>query len=71
VDYDGHAISYACRQHARVIEKIIAAGRLGMKLCGMLPKANGWVDHQTEFADRTSIEAFLRNHFGTGPGVYA
>ena len=48
----------------RVIEKIIAAGKNGMKLRGMLPRANGWIDHKTEFSDRASVEGFLGQYFG-------
>jgi SAM-dependent methyltransferase len=68
-DYDfgiwNAAICYFHEEEIRrIIEKIIAAGKKNMKLCGMLPKANGWVDHKTEFADRASIEKFLRHYFG-------
>jgi SAM-dependent methyltransferase len=48
-----------------IVEKIIAAGKAGMKLRGMLPKANGWIDHKTEFSDLGSVERFLCQHFET------
>jgi SAM-dependent methyltransferase len=58
------AICYFSEDEIRhIVEKIIDAGKIGVKLRGMLPKANGWVDHKTEFADRAAIEAFLRQYF--------
>lgn len=44
-----------------MLEKI--ARTPGMKLSGMLPRANGWVGHKTEFADSRSVEMFLRQYF--------
>jgi SAM-dependent methyltransferase len=49
----------------RIVEKIIDAGKIDMKLRGMLPKANGWVDHKMEFADGYLVEQFLRQYFET------
>ena len=46
-----------------VLRKIIAVGAPGMKLVGMLPKANGWIDHKTEFSDLTVLEEFLSRYF--------
>jgi SAM-dependent methyltransferase len=47
----------------RVLEKSIAASRPGAKLIGMLPRANGWIDHKTEFADTAAVAAFLHQYF--------
>jgi SAM-dependent methyltransferase len=58
------AICYFREEEIRlIIEKIIAAGKAGMVLRGMLPRANGWVDHKTEFEDSASIERFLQRYF--------
>ena len=46
-----------------ILRKIIAAGAPGMQLCGMLPKANGWIDHKTEFSDLAAVERFLKQFF--------
>jgi SAM-dependent methyltransferase len=60
------AICYFSEQEIRqIIVKIIAAGKAGLRLCGMLPKANGWVDHKTEFADSSAVAGFLRQYFRT------
>jgi SAM-dependent methyltransferase len=69
-DYDfviwNAAICYFDPDEIRlIVGKIIAAGKAGMKLRGMLPKANGWIDHKTEFPDRGSVERFLRQYFET------
>jgi SAM-dependent methyltransferase len=60
------AICYFSEADIRVIlRKIIAAGKSSMRMTGMLPKANAWVDHKTEFADRCSVEKLLLEYFGT------
>jgi SAM-dependent methyltransferase len=69
-DYDfviwNAAICYFGEQEIRqIMKKLIAAGKTGMKFCGMLPKANSWVDHKTEFRDRAAVDGFLRQYFGT------
>lgn len=56
---------FAADEIERILGKIVAGGNSGMKLAGMLPKANGWVDHKTEFADSRSVEQLLRRYFGT------
>lgn len=38
-----------------VIKKIIKCSAPGMILCGMLPKANGHIDHKTEFENINSV----------------
>jgi SAM-dependent methyltransferase len=58
------AICYFREEEIRlIIGKIIAAGKAEMVLRGMLPRANGWVDHKTEFGDSASIEGFLQQYF--------
>lgn len=58
------AICYFREDEIRqILEKIVKVGKAGMKLNGMLPRANGWVDHKTEFADCRSVEEFLRQYF--------
>jgi SAM-dependent methyltransferase len=47
----------------RILEKIVAASRPEMKLFGMLPKANGWIDHKTEFSHVADVEKYLRQFF--------
>ncbi|MDB4805032.1 class I SAM-dependent methyltransferase [bacterium] len=49
----------------RVLSKIVDAGKQSMKLTGMLPKANGWVDHKTEFSDSAEVERLLLKYFKT------
>jgi SAM-dependent methyltransferase len=68
VDYDvvvwNAAICYfRAEEIGRILEKIANAGRPSMKLNGMLPRANGWVDHKTEFEDSRSVELLLRQYF--------
>jgi SAM-dependent methyltransferase len=46
-----------------VLRKVIAVSCHDMKLVGMLPRANGWVDHKTEFADAGSVESLLSRYF--------
>jgi SAM-dependent methyltransferase len=50
-------------QIRNILGKIVRAGKPGMRLCGMLPKAAGYVDHKTEFADARSVEALLEEYF--------
>jgi SAM-dependent methyltransferase len=47
----------------RILEKIVRAGKRSAILNGMLPRANRWVDHKTEFADCASLERLLREYF--------
>jgi SAM-dependent methyltransferase len=46
-----------------VLDKVIAASKPEMKLVGMLPKANGWIDHKTEFSEAADVDRFLRSFF--------
>lgn len=48
-----------------ILSKIVRSGKPQMRLCGMLPKATGYIDHKTEFADRHSVEALLSEFFTT------
>jgi len=69
-DYDfiiwNAAICYFAPQEIRrVLAKISAAGKPAMQLYGMLPRANGWIDHKTEFADRDALERLLAEFFAT------
>jgi SAM-dependent methyltransferase len=58
------AICYFDRpQIGTILGKIVRAGRPGMRLCGMLPRGTGYVDHKTEFADARSVEALLKEYF--------
>ena len=47
-----------------VLSRVIAASKPTLKLVGMLPKANGWIDHKTEFDDASAVNRFLRQYFG-------
>jgi SAM-dependent methyltransferase len=59
------AICYFREEEIRqVLRKIVAAGTASMQLKGMLPRANGWIDHKTEFAAASALERFLREFFG-------
>jgi len=59
------AICYFSESEIRMIlNKIILASKVGMVLCGMLPKASGYVDHKTEFKSHSSIATFLCGYFG-------
>ncbi len=49
----------------RILAKIVAAGKPTMRLAGMLPRANNWIDHKTEFADRNAVAALLGSYFGS------
>jgi SAM-dependent methyltransferase len=67
-DYDivvwNAAICYFSEQEIRgILGKIVSAGGPALKLTGMLPKANGWVDHKTEFEDSESVARLLREYF--------
>jgi SAM-dependent methyltransferase len=58
------AICYFSEPHIRlVLQKVIAASGPDMKLFGMLPKANGWIDHKTEFSETAEVERYLRQFF--------
>lgn len=46
-----------------ILQKIVGSGKHSMQLTGMLPKANSWVDHKTEFSDCESIRVLLRSYF--------
>lgn len=48
-----------------ILGKIVRAGKPGMRLCGMLPKGTGYIDHKTEFADAQRVEALLSEFFTT------
>jgi SAM-dependent methyltransferase len=67
-DYDvvvwNAAICYFAEPQIKaVLDKVIAASKPEMKLVGMLPKANGWIDHKTEFAEAVDVDLFLRRFF--------
>jgi SAM-dependent methyltransferase len=67
-DYDivvwNAAICYFTESDIRaILKKIVAASRPEMCFFGMLPRANGWIDHRTEFADTNAVEAFLGDYF--------
>jgi len=47
----------------RIILKIIKSGKPSMQLVGMLPKANGWVDHKTEFSETEIIRQLFSKYF--------
>ena len=47
-----------------ILDKIVQAGAAGMTLVGMLPKANGYRDHKTEFADTEAVHQLLAARFG-------
>jgi SAM-dependent methyltransferase len=49
----------------RILERVIEAAKPTMLLNGMLPRANGWIDHKTEFSDARSVDNFLRQFFRT------
>jgi SAM-dependent methyltransferase len=49
----------------KILLKIVGAGKPSMKLTGMLPKANGWVDHKTEFSDMKKVSLLLQKYFKT------
>jgi SAM-dependent methyltransferase len=42
-----------------VIEKIVKASATGALFVGMCPKANGWIDHKTEFVDAATLKCYL------------
>lgn len=47
----------------QIILKIIKSGKPNLQLTGMLPKANGWVDHKTEFSDTEIIKQLFLQYF--------
>lgn len=58
------AICYFTEAQIRVvINKIINAGTKDIILCGMLPLANGYVDHKTEFYDQEQVKKLLHEYF--------
>ncbi len=60
------AICYFREEDIRLIlRKIVAAGKPTLRLSGMLPRANAWIDHKTEFADRAAVGRLLQDFFGT------
>jgi SAM-dependent methyltransferase len=46
-----------------ILDKIARSGKGSMTLTGMLPRANGWIDHKTEFADTDSVRELLALRF--------
>jgi SAM-dependent methyltransferase len=69
-DYDvivwNAAICYFTEPQIRsVLGRIAASGKPGLRLKGMLPRANNWVDHKTEFHDAQAVESLLRQYFAT------
>lgn len=46
-----------------ILRKIVLAGAPAMKLSGMLPRASGYVDHKTEFADTEAVERLLAEYW--------
>jgi SAM-dependent methyltransferase len=48
-----------------ILKKVIAASKPTMRLSGMMPKANGWVDHKLEFSEPLAVESFFRRYFST------
>jgi SAM-dependent methyltransferase len=47
----------------KILQKIVDAGKPSMTLTGMLPKANGWVDHKTEFSNTEQVVLLLQKFF--------
>jgi SAM-dependent methyltransferase len=67
-DYDvvvwNAAICYFSESDIRsVLRKIVDASAPDMRLFGMLPRANGWVDHRTEFTEPAAVDSLLRSYF--------
>jgi SAM-dependent methyltransferase len=67
-DYDvvvwNAAICYFSEPEIRtVLRKAIESSVPRMRLIGMLPRANGWIDHKTEFPDTDSVANYLRQFF--------
>lgn len=48
-----------------IIYKIINSCKAEMKLCGMLPKGFGYVDHKFEFGSKQDLETFFSAYFKT------
>jgi|GEM_PF-2321472 len=46
-----------------ILKKIINSGKPDVKLCGMLPKANGHADHKTEFEHPADLKKIFDNYF--------
>lgn len=47
----------------QIILKIIKSGKPNLQLTGMIPKANGWVDHKTEFSDTEILRQLFLKYF--------
>lgn len=47
----------------RVLAEIVTRGSKKLKFAGMIPKANGWIDHRTEFRDSDEIRSLFLNYF--------
>lgn len=47
----------------RVLSEIVGCGTAKVKFAGMIPKANGWVDHKTEFQDSDEIRSLFSAYF--------
>jgi SAM-dependent methyltransferase len=67
-DYDvvvwNAAICYFSEEAiGNILRKIASAGGSHLILCGMLPRANGWIDHQTEYQDAASVMKLLTAYF--------
>jgi SAM-dependent methyltransferase len=67
-DYDvvvwNAAICYFSEEAiACILRKIANAGGSRLTLCGMLPRANGWIDHRTEYPDAASVKDLLERYF--------
>ena len=46
-----------------ILQKIVQAGAPAMTLTGMLPRASGYVDHKTEFADTEAVKRLLAEYW--------
>jgi hypothetical protein len=46
-----------------ILAKLIQSCKPNMILCGMLPKANGHIDHKTEFESIESLKTLFDNYF--------
>jgi SAM-dependent methyltransferase len=67
-DYDvvvwNAAICYFSEDEiGKILQKIINAGSPRLRLTGMLPKGNRWIDHKTEFDDSQSVARLLSQYF--------
>jgi SAM-dependent methyltransferase len=67
-DYDvvvwNAAICYFSEEAiGNILRQIVNVGGSHVVLCGMLPRANGWIDHKTEYQDAASVEKLLAQYF--------